>query len=116
MSTFPDQPKAVFQDRIEKYDIMTEITTIQTQRHLYKYEELRLLHSDFAQQNPELFNKSARTLMTDEDMKNLAYLLKLRNDVKTNVISFEKASGILSVKMAEKYQPELLQKDGFSKK
>jgi len=105
-----------FHDRKEEYNILDEINTIQSQKSLYKYDELKLLHQDFADQNPELFEKCTREDMTKDDIENMIYLLDLRQQVKEGKITFEKASNILSFNMAKKYQPELLQKDGFSKK
>ena len=113
-SSAPQTP--VFQNRIEKYDIIETIQQIQNQRSLYKPDELRLLHADFAKDNPELFRKCLNTNMTPDDISKMKYLLDLRQQVKDGKIPFDKASGILSVKMAQEYQPELLRKDGFTKK
>ena len=106
-----------FQDREEKYDIIEEIKKIQQEKKIYKYEEIKLMHSDFSEQNPELFERCIREDMTtDNNMKHMKFLLEQRNKVKNKEIQFDKASGYISLCMAKEFQPELLQKDGFSKK
>jgi hypothetical protein len=107
---------AVFHNRIENYDIMETIEKIQKQRGLYKQEELKLMYKEFSDDNPELFRKCVTTQMSTDDMLKMKYLLNLRQQVKDGKLPFDKASGMLSVKMAQEYQPELLQKDGFTKK
>ena len=116
MSSYTSSAPAVFHNRIEKYDIMETIEKIQQQRGLYKPEELKLMYKEFSDDNPELFRKCSTTSMSSDDMLKMKYLLDLRQQVKDGKIPFDKASSILSVKMAQEYQPELLQKDGFSKK
>lgn len=103
-------------DRVENFDILNEINKIQSERTLYKYEEIKLIHQEFAEQNPELFEKCVREKISQDDIKNTIYLLDLRQQVKDGKITYEKASSIMSFYMAKKFQPELLQKDGFQKK
>lgn len=105
-----------FQDRVENYNILDEIKKIQSEKNLYKYEELKLMHQDFYEQNPELFEKCSKETINNEDINKMIYMLDLRKQVKEGKITYEKASGMLSIKMAKEYQPELLQKNGFSKR
>jgi hypothetical protein len=105
-----------FNDRKENYNILEEITSIQSQRTMYKYDEIKLMHQDFAEQNPELFEKCTRENIKPDDIKKMVYMLDLRKQVKEGKISFEKASNIFSMKMAKEFQPELLQKNGFKKR
>jgi len=114
--TLKDFKMPEFQDRNENYDILKEIEAIQKKRSIYKYDEIQLMHSDFAEQNPELFEKCSRENMTEDEIKHMIFLLDIRQQVKEGKLTYEKASNIVSIHMANKYQPELLQKNGFSKK
>lgn len=113
MSKDYEPPK--FEDRKENYNVLEEIKSIQKEKDLYKYDEIKLMHQEFAEHNPELFEKCVREKMTEDDIQNTICLLQLRERVKKGEISFEQASSMVSTIMARKYQPELLQKDGFGK-
>lgn len=106
---------AKFEDREENYDVLEEIKAIQNEKNLYKYDEIKLMHQEFAEHNPELFEKCVREDMTNDDIQNTICLLQLRERVKKGEITYENASSMVSTIMARKYQPELLQKDGFGK-
>jgi hypothetical protein len=112
---FKDFNMPEFYDRKETYNIIIVINKIQDQRLLYKKEELVVMYKDFSLENPELFEKCCNEKLTEDDKKNMCFLINLRTKVKNNEISFQKASNIVSVYFANKYQPELLQKDGFKK-
>lgn len=102
---------AVFHNRKEDYDILTEVKEIQEQRKQFKIDEVEQMHTEFAKDNPELFKKCYNDDMTDDKIEELVYMIELRKKVKNNEISFEQASAQVSAYFAQKYQPELLTKD-----
>ena len=106
-------PSATFHDRTETYDIQETVNKIQEQRLLFNIDEVRQMHIDFVKDNPELFKKCFDTVMTVQEQEELIFMLKLRERVKKNEITFQEANSIISVYFAEKYQPELLSKNGF---
>lgn len=103
-------------NRKESYDIQETVKKIQEQRHLYKMDEVKQLHPEFATELPELFKKCYEEEMTDKDIEYLTFQLNLRRRVQNREISFAEANRIVSVYFAEQIQPELLSKDGFKKK
>ena len=107
---------AVFTDRDESYDIETTLNNIQSQRHLYKLDELRQMHHDFATENPELFKKCSTEQLTRKDYDYVVFLLETRRKVKTGEMSFQQANQKVATYFAKAIQPELLSKDGFGKK
>ena len=106
----PFEP-AKFHDRTENYDIEKEVQEIQEQRKQFNFDEVKQLHEEFAKDNPELFKKCFETEMNEKDCEELVFMLKLRKRVKDGEITFQEANSIISVYFAQRYQPELLNKD-----
>lgn len=107
---------AVFNDRVENYDIIQTIKDIQSKHNLHTQDELKNMYPEFSTDNPELFTKCCRNQMTKSDIEKMKYMLDLRLRVKEGKLSFHEASQMISVYMAKIYQPELLTKNGFNKK
>lgn len=114
----PDEtPKlAEFYDRKESYNIKEMIMDIQSKRGALTKDEMKLLYPDFASENPELFDKCCRDVMSVMDMKRISYMIELRRKVKGGEISYDEANANISVYMTKQYHPELLTKEGFAKK
>jgi hypothetical protein len=100
----------------EEYDILDKVKEIQDQRLLYKYEELLVMHPDFARRHNFLFEKCVREQWSEKYMNDLIHVLHVRNQIKSNEIDHVNASKDISFHYAQKYEPRLLQKDGFKKK
>ena len=105
-----------FHNREEEYDIIIEVNKIQEKREIYKMEEIKQMHNQFATDNPELFEKCCKEKLSTTDKKYIVFLLETRRKVKNNLITYQEANQIVSVFFAQEIQPELLQKDGFKKK
>lgn len=116
MSNSDKHVPSKFQDRTESYDIEKTVQKIQEQRSLYKPNELKQMHSDFATDNPELFKKCCDEKLKPKDFEYLVFILKLRQQVKRKEITFQEANSIVAIHFAEQIQPELLSKDGFKNK
>lgn len=107
--------EANFHNRQESYDILETVQNVQQNRGLYKLDEMKQMHPDFAKDNPELFKKCYDQSMTPREIDQLVYMLQTRNRVKSGEITFKKANELISVYFAQQYQPELLSKNGFKK-
>lgn len=106
----PDFDMDLLINRVENQDIIKTISVIQEEKKIYKYDELKLMHSDFANENPELFEKCVRTNMTKKDIEEMIFMLDMRKKIASGEMTHQQASSVVSVYFAKRYEPRLLEK------
>jgi hypothetical protein len=106
--TQPTGKNVKFHDHNESCDILSVVNNIQEERKLFTFTELKLKYSEFFTMSPQLFKKCYDTELSQDEREELAFILDIRERVKSKEISFHDANFIIPVYMGIKHDNNML--------